>query len=85
MCRYRLRLDSEVIIWRCLSTNGPPFVWRESGNDVQHDAHAQKAENHTNLNGREKVSRMWCFGEHVRWPVMCVESFCPGAALSIDN
>lgn len=54
MCRYRLRLDGEVIIWRCLSANRSPFVWRESGNDVQHNAHAQKAENHTNLNGRER-------------------------------
>lgn len=49
MCRYRLRLDGEVIIWRCLSTNGSPFVRRKSGYDVQHDANAQKAKNYTDL------------------------------------
>jgi hypothetical protein len=49
MCRYRLRLHSEVIIWRGWSTNGSPFVRGESGYDVEHDANAQKAKNHRNL------------------------------------
>lgn len=50
MCRYRLRLHSEVIIWRGWSTtNGSPFVRGESRYDVEHNAHAQKAKNYRNL------------------------------------
>ena len=49
MCRYRLRLHSEVIIWRGWSTNGSPFLRGKSGYDVEHDAYAQKAKNYRNL------------------------------------
>lgn len=54
MCRYRLRLHSEVIIWRSLSTNGSPFVRGKSGYDVEHDANAQKAKNYTNLVSKKR-------------------------------
>lgn len=50
MRRYRLlRLHIEIIIRRSLSIDGSPFVRRKSGNDVEHDAYAQKTKNHTDL------------------------------------
>lgn len=55
MCRYRLRLHSEVIIWRGRSTNRSPFVRGESGYDVEHNAHAQKAKNYRNLKKSEDI------------------------------
>lgn len=54
MCRYRLRLHSEVIIWRCLSINRTPFLWRKSGHDVQHDANTQETENYANLKSKKE-------------------------------
>lgn len=72
MCRYRLRLHSEVIIWRCLSTNGSPFVRRKSGHDVQHNAHAQKTKNYANLKRRieNKTLKHECNGE--LWSRKCL-------------
>lgn len=48
MCRYRLHLHCEVIIWRH-DCHGPCLFGRESGNDVQHDAHSHIAKNYSNL------------------------------------
>lgn len=54
MCRYRLRWHRKVIIWRH-DRHRSPFVRRESGYDVQHNANAQKTKNYTDLWARLQI------------------------------